>query len=238
MLHAFGRGLWSFFSLRILLGLAEAANFPLATKATAEWFPKSERSLVVGIFTMGPGLGAIIAPPLIAGTPWTPGIIDLWGWQAAFLIPGAIGFLWLYLWHKWYYLPQQHPTLSAEERELIVSDIGDQPADDDRPWWWVLSYREVWGLMISRFVSDGAFYFFVLWLPLYLSEARGMNLRAIGFFAVIPFLAADIGSVAGGYTGKKLIDAGMSLDRSRKLVIWIGALLVLAAMPARLRPCR
>ena len=85
--------------------------------------------------------------------------------------------------------------------------------------------------MVSRFVSDGAFYFFVFWLPLYFSEARGMNLRDIGFFALIVFGAADIGSIVGGYTGKKFMDFGMSLDRSRKSVIWIGALLVLAAMP-------
>ena len=232
MLHALGRGFLSFFSFRVLLGLAEAANFPLATKASAEWFPRSERALAVGIFTMGPGLGAIIAPPLIVGTPWTPGIVDLWGWQAAFLIPGAIGFLWLVLWWKWFYLPQEHPTLPAAERQLILAEVETGAADVSRSWYWALRYKEVWGLMISRFVSDGAFYFFVFWLPLYLSEARGMDLRDIGLFAVITFGAADIGSVAGGYTGKKLMDRGMSLDRARKLVIWIGALLVLTAMPA------
>ncbi len=232
MLHAFGRGFLSFFSFRVLLGLTEATNFPLATKATAEWFPQSERSFVVGIFTMGPGLGAIIAPPLIVGTPWTPGIVTLWGWQAAFLVPGAIGLLWLVLWRKWFYLPREHPALPAAEREMILAETAVEVVPDSRSWLWAFRYREVWGLMISRFVSDGAFYFFVFWLPLYLSEARGMDLRSIGLFAVIPFLAADVGSIAGGYTGKKLIDAGMSLDRSRKLVIWVGALLVLAAMPA------
>lgn len=232
MLHALGRGFLSFFSFRVLLGLAEAANFPLATKAAAEWFPRSERALAVGIFTMGPGLGAIIAPPLIVGTPWTPGIVDLWGWQAAFLIPGAIGFLWLFLWWKWFYLPQDHPTLPTAERELILAEVETGADDASRSWYWALRYKEVWGLMISRFVSDGAFYFFVFWLPLYLSEARGMNLRDIGLFAVITFGAADIGSLVGGYTGKKLMDGGMSLDRARKLVIWVGALLVLAAMPA------
>ncbi len=232
MLHALGRGFLSFFALRVLLGLTEASNFPLATKATAEWFPQKERSFVVGVFTMGPGLGAILAPPLIAGTPWTPGIVTLWGWQAAFLIPGAIGFVWLYLWRKWFYLPAVHPHLPAAEREFILREASHEPAPVGRSWLWAFRYREVWGLMISRFVSDGAFYFFVFWLPLYLSEARGMDLRAIGLFAVIPFLAADIGSIAGGYAGKKLMDAGLSLDRSRKIVIWVGALLVLAAMPA------
>jgi len=231
MLHAFGRGFASFFAFRVLLGLTEAANFPAATKAIAEWFPRSERSLAVGIFTMGPGLGAIIAPPLIAG------IMILWGWQAAFLIPGAIGFLWLFLWNRWFHLPADHPGLSADEREFILAETVAAPDPDGstikgRPWYWALRYREVWGLMLSRFVSDGAFYFFVFWLPLYLTQERGFDLKDIALFAWIPFLAVDIGGITGGYLGKVLIEKGISLDKSRKLVIWIGALLVLAAMPA------
>jgi ACS family hexuronate transporter-like MFS transporter len=227
MLHAFGRGFVSFFSFRVLLGLTEAANFPAATKAIAEWFPASERSLAVGIFTMGPGLGAIIAPPMIAG------IIMLWGWQAAFLIPGAIGFVWLYLWNRWFHLPADHPGLGSEERQFILAEtVAEDPGPDQRPWHWTLRYKEVWGLLISRFVSDGAFYFFVFWLPLYLSQERGFDLKAIAMFAWIPFLAVDIGGITGGYAGKKLIEKGFSLDRARKIVIWVGAVLVLAAMPA------
>ncbi|TDJ42841.1 MAG: MFS transporter [Gammaproteobacteria bacterium] len=233
MLHVFGRGFASFFSFRVLLGLTEAANFPAATKAIAEWFPQSERSLAVGIFTMGPGLGAIIAPPLIAG------IIMLWGWQAAFLIPGAFGFIWLILWKRWFHLPADHPGLAADERQFILANTEsapvsdrDNPDGDGRPWYWSLRYKEVWGLMLSRFVSDGAFYFFVFWLPLYLMQERGFDLKAIALFAWIPFLALDIGGITGGYIGKRLIDKGISLDKARKLVIWVGAVLVLAAMPA------
>jgi ACS family hexuronate transporter-like MFS transporter len=138
----------------------------------------------------------------------------------------------LYLWRKWFYLPQEHPTLPQAERELILSEVTEDNVDTDRPWYWAFRYKEVWGLMISRFVSDGAFYFFIFWLPLYLSQERGFNLKEIGLFAIIPFLAVDLGGIAGGYAGKKLMDVGVSLDRSRKLVIWVGALLVLAAMPA------
>jgi len=226
-LHAFGRGVGSFFTFRVLLGLTEAANFPAATKAVAEWFPPSERSLAVGIFTMGPGIGAIIAPPFIAL------IIMYLGWQAAFIIAGAIGFLWLVLWQRWYHLPKDHPHLPADERALILREtvVEDQPVQQ-RAWYWALRYREVWGLMISRFISDGAFYFFIFWLPLYLSQERGFDLKDIALFAWIPFVAVDIGAFAGGYAGKWLIDRGVSLDRARKLVIWIGAILVLAAMPA------
>ncbi len=134
------------FCFRLLLGLTEAANFPAATKAIAEWFPQSERSLAVGIFTMGPGLGAIIAPPLIAG------IIMLWGWQAAFLIPGAFGFIWLILWKRWFHLPADHPGLPEDERQFILANTesvlvvsSDNPGNDERPWYWSLRYKEVWG---------------------------------------------------------------------------------------------
>ena len=227
MLHALGSGFRSFFTFRVLLGLTEAANFPAATKAIAEWFPSSERSLAVGIFTMGPGFGAIISPPLIAG------IIMLWGWQAAFIIPGAFGFVWLILWNRWFHLPADHPGLPNDERAFILAETDTNAAvADNRPWYWSLRYKEVWGLMLSRFVSDGAFYFFVFWLPLYLSQERGFDLKAIALFAWIPFLAVDIGGITGGYIGKLLIDKGYSVDKSRKIVIWVGAVLVLAAMPA------
>jgi ACS family hexuronate transporter-like MFS transporter len=226
MLHAFGNSVASFFSFRVLLGLTEAANFPAATKAVAEWFPQSERSLAVGIFSMGPGIGAIIAPPFIAV------IIMYLGWQAAFIISGAIGFIWLLLWWRWYHLPAEHPDLPAAERALILRETMVDKRPRRRSWHWALRYREVWGLMISRFVSDGAFYFFIFWLPLYLSQERGFDLKDIALFAWIPYVAVDIGSFAGGYAGKWLMDRGVSLDRARKLVIWIGAVLVLAAMPA------
>jgi ACS family hexuronate transporter-like MFS transporter len=227
MLHAWGRGLASFFIFRVLLGLTEAANFPVALKAIAEWFPRSERSLAVGILTVGPGLGAILAPPLIAV------LISLWGWQAAFLVPGGIGFVWLLIWQAWFYAPAEHPALPAAERDLILSDLGEpEAAPADRPWYWSLRYPEVWGLMLSRFVSDGAFYFFVFWLPIYLTNERGFNLTDIALFAWIPFLAVDVGGLAGGWLGKVLVDRGASIDQARKRVIWIGALLVPAALPA------
>ena len=227
MLHAVGRGFFSFLSFRVLLGLTEAANFPVALKAIAEWFPRNERSLAVGILSAGPGLGAIIAPPMIAA------IIHFLGWQAAFIIPGAIGFIWLALWQSMFWSPADHPRLSDGERALILAgtdNTNDEPPE--RPWYWSLRYREVWGLMLSRFVSDGAFYFFVFWLPLYLTNERGFDLMAIAMFAWIPFLANDLGGIAGGWFGKRLTDRGMSIDASRKWIIWIGALLVLVSMPA------
>ena len=224
--HAFGRGFLSFFTFRSLLGLSEAANFPAALKAVAEWFPRAERSMAVGILAVGPGLGAMITPPLVGL------IIETLGWRVAFIIPGAIGLVWLWWWQRYFHSPERHPDISAQERQLILTGRDRAEPSVKRPWYWVLRHREIWGLVLSRFVGDGAFYFFVFWLPLYLSSARGFNIMEIALFAWIPFLALDFGSLAGGWFGQRLIRGGMSLDRSRKIVIWIGALLVPVALPA------
>jgi len=226
VLHAFGQGFRSFFLFRVLLGIGEAANFPAANKAIAEWFPAKERSVAVGIVTAGPGLGSILAPPIVAA------LVVLLSWQWAFVITGLLGLVWLWFWYKIYYPVQAHPNLSTDEREHIE---GGLDADNDqaaKSWIEFFRYKETWGLMLSRFFADGAFYFLIFWLPLYLANERGMDIMSIGLLAWIPFLAADLGSLVGGWTGKALIDRGMSLDASRKTVIWIGAVLVLALAPA------
>lgn len=226
MLHAFGRGFFSFLTFRSLLGLSEAANFPAALKVVAEWYPRAERSMAVGILAVGPGLGFMIALPLVTL------IIETLGWRAAFIIPGALGFVWLWWWHRYFHSPEEHPGISEQERQLILTGRNDNPQAVKRPWHWALRYREIWGLMLSRFIGDGAFYFFVFWLPLYLSSERGFNIIDVALFAWIPFLALDFGALAGGWLSQRLIRNGVSLDRSRKIVIWIGALLVPVALPA------
>ena len=120
ILHALGRGLWSFFTLRVVLGLAEAANFPPASKAVAQWFPANERSTAVAIFMLGAGLGAIITPPL---TVWT---MQTLGWQWAFIIPGTLGLLWVVLWQRWYHLPETHPSIDSAEKTLIMENRSSQ----------------------------------------------------------------------------------------------------------------
>jgi ACS family hexuronate transporter-like MFS transporter len=233
ILCAAGRGFWSFLTLRSLLGLTEATNFPAAVKAIAEWFPRSERSLAVGIVTIGPGLGALVSPPLLGF------LIVTWGWQWAFVVPGIAGFLWLWIWQTFYYPPEQHPRLSAAEREIILADQGttEPNAGQGAQQKWhgftrFFRYREVWGLMLSRFFHDGAFYFYVSWLPLYLAQERGFDIKQIAMFAWIPFLASDLGSLGGGWLGKRLIQNGMSLDRSRRLLIWGGTLIIPLTLPA------
>jgi len=230
ILHAFGRGFWSFFSLRALLGVTEAMNLPAAVKAVAEWFPAAERSLAVGIVTAGIGLGAILAPPLLV---W---LIVTFGWQWAFIVPGAVGFIWLLVWNKYYDSPEQHASLSDDERALILADR-DVPgvATTSGPWYGFirfLKYREVWGLMLSRLVSDGAFYFFVAWLPLYLAQERGFDMKSLAFSVALPFIAADVGSLFGGWLGTRLIRAGWTVDAARKVIIWGAALLIPCALLA------
>ena len=223
MLHAFSKGIMSLGAFRFLLGIGEAANYPAAMKAISEWFPKEERTKAVGILNMGPGLGAIIAPPLMA---W---LITDFGWKMAFVITGAIGFFWLFLWRWMYYEPEKHPRISSDELALIQASQKEENLEK-MPWLSYFKYKEVWGLTLSRFVSDGAFYFFVFWLPSWLADVKGFSLLEIGMFAWIPFLLSDIGSFVGGWTGAQLMKNGMSLDASRKWVIWVGAILVIPVL--------
>ena len=225
ILHALGRGLWSFFALRILLGLAEAANFPAASKAVAQWFPANERSTAVAIFMLGAGLGAIITPPL---TVWT---LQTLGWQWAFIIPGSLGLVWVFLWQRWYHLPETHPTIEPTEKALILQQRSNQQSQGS--WTALLSYREFWGILIARVVSDFPFYFFLFWLPQYLIDVRGFDLRAIAMFAWLPWVAADLGALTGGSLSSALVTRGYTINRARKTVIWLGAVLVaLAVIPA------
>lgn len=224
ILHALGRGVWSFFSLRILLGLTEAANFPAATKAVAQWFPARERSTAVGVFMLGAGLGAIITPPA------TVLVLETLGWRWAFILPGTLGLLWVILWYRWFHLPEAHPTIDPAERSLILAERAEQVSSER--WTSLLRHREFWGLLASRAVSDFPFYFVLFWLPQYLIDARGFNLTEIAMFAWLPFVAADLGVLAGGSLSSRLIARGHSIDFARKSVIWLGAALVLFTVPA------
>jgi ACS family hexuronate transporter-like MFS transporter len=225
ILHALGRGLWSFFTLRIILGLAEAANFPAASKAVAQWFPANERSTAVAIFMLGAGLGAIITPPL---TVWT---MQSLGWQWAFIIPGSMGLVWVMLWQRWYHPPEAHPSLEPAEQALILENRSGQQSQAG--WRALLSHRAFWGILIARVVSDFPFYFFLFWLPQYLIDVRGFDLRAIALFAWLPWVAADLGALVGGSLSSSLVTKGQSINRARKTVIWLGAVLVaVAVVPA------
>lgn len=230
--HALAQGFVGLFVARVALGLTEGPNYPAAMRAVAEWFPRAERSLAAGWAVAGTGLGLLVAPPL-AGT-----LAALFGWQAAFVVPGLLGLLWAVHWRRFYALPERFPGLTSVERELALRDRNEAPgqattlAEQLRTWRRYLGYRQTWGLVLSRFAGDGGFYFFALWLPLYLQNERGFSLWSVAWVALIPFVFADVGSLAGGLAGHALIRRGWSVTRSRHAMIWAGSLGALAAWPA------
>lgn len=211
---------------RFLLGMGEGGGFPGSGKAVAEWFPPKERSIAFGIFNTGSALGAVIAPPLIAMI-----VLNL-NWHWVFFITGAIGFIWAALWLKLYQPPASNEYISPEESNYIRSELAAaQP--DSAPgisWFSLLGYREVLGLMTTKFLTDSAWFFFIFWLPKYLADLRGLDIKQIGYFAWIPYACGGLGSLTGGALGAALIRSGISLDRSRKIALGVSACLMPAAL--------
>jgi ACS family hexuronate transporter-like MFS transporter len=225
--HFFARTVWSFGFWRGVLGLGEAGNWPGAAKAVGEWFPARERALGMGIFNTGAAVGGALSPPIIA---W---LASSYGWRPTFLITGVLGFAWLALWLLLYQAPQRHPWITEEERAHILSDRAD-PAPDAptwRPGWGeLLRYRQVWAVVVGRFVTDPIWWLYVFWLPSYFQEARGFSLQQVGWSAWFPFLAAGVGAMGGGWASGHLIRRGWSVDRARKTVMAAGALLTPAGI--------
>jgi MFS transporter, ACS family, hexuronate transporter len=226
--HAFARGLFSLSCLRFLLGVGEAGNWPGAAKVIAEWFPTRERAFAMGIFNSGVAIGNIVAPPLIV-------FLQLrFGWQTAFLVTGALGFIWLALWLLFYETPERHESLSREEYTFIKE--GQEAATDATriSWRQLLRYRQVWAIVLARLLTDPVWWLYITWLPLYLNRVRGFSLKQIGMFAWLPFVAADAGSLLGGWLSGHFIARGWTTDKARKAVIVGGALFMLAGIPAAL----
>ena len=222
----------SFFSLsffRFILGLGEAGNWPGAAKAVAEWFPVRERAFGMAIFNSGAALGAVVAPPLIV-------FLQLrYGWQSTFLLTGFLGLLWLPLWLGVYPLtpslsPQAGRGSSAGGPSPRAAGRGwrEAPGEGRSPFSALLHHRQVWGIVLARFITDPTWWLYITWLPKYLNDARGFSLAKIGMFAWIPYLAADVGSLSGGWLSGHLIARGWSVDRARKAVI-VGAALLMPA---------
>lgn len=226
--HAFARGFVSLSCFRFLLGLGEAGNWPGAARVIAEWFPVRQRALGMGIFNSGVCVGSILAPPLIVWLQLT------FGWQTTFLFTGSLGFIWLALWLLFYESPDRHRAITPEEYALIKE--GQEPAGKQKnvSWLGLLRFPETWAIMLSRFLTDPVWWLYITWLPLYLFNARGFDLKKIGMFAWLPFLTADAGSLLGGWLSGHLISRGWSADAARKLVIASAALLMTAGIPAAL----
>lgn len=226
--HAFARGFLSLSFFRFILGLGEAGNWPGAAKVIAEWFPREQRALGMGIFNSGVCVGSIMAPPLIV---W---LQIRFGWQTTFLATGALGFIWLALWIMFYESPDKHRAITAEEYSLIKEGQTPSQRKSKISWIQLLRLRQTWAIVLSRFLTDPVWWLYITWLPLYLHNVRGFDLKRIGMFAWVPFLAADAGSLLGGWLSGRLIRSGWSTDRARKSVVLMGALLMTAGIPAAL----
>lgn len=215
--HGLVASVGGFALARFALGLGEAGNFPAAIKAVAEWFPKRERAFATGLFNAGTNVGAILTPLLV---PW---IAVAYGWRAAFLITGAVGFLWLPLWLVFYRPPRAQPRLSASELAYIESDA-DEP-DQPRPaWFGLLRHRQTWGLMAARFCTDPIWWFYLYWVPKFLHDRFGLSITELGPPIVTIYLVADAGSIVGGWLPTRLVRGGWSLNAARKLVLLLCAL--------------
>ena len=227
MLTALANGLFSVAGFRFLLGAGESANWPAATKAVSEWFPRHERGLATALFDSGSSIGGAVAPFVVLP------IFFRWGWRPAFMVPGVLGFLWLIAWRWIYHPPAEHPRISASELRLIHADKTDVPGvDDQKPARWrdLLRFPQTWGTIIARSFTDPVWFFITDWFPIYL-VAKGIELRS-GLVAIwIPFLAADAGNFFGGVASGYLIKRGWSLGAARKALVGFGGVGVTLLIP-------
>jgi len=226
MAHALAATPFGFGIARFLLGFGEAGNFPAAVKTVAEWFPRRERALAVGLFNCGSNIGAILTPLLV---PW---IALRLGWRAAFLLTGASGLIWVAAWWRLYRSPSVHPRVSPAELAHIQSDHEESQAGV--PWGQLLRYRQTWALILARFLTDPVWWFYLYWVPKFLYTQHGLTLDRIGPPLVAVYLAADAGSIFGGWLSSMLIRRGWSVNAARKLAILACALMVVpVTMAAR-----
>jgi ACS family hexuronate transporter-like MFS transporter len=205
---------------RFLLGTGEGGGFPAATKAVAEWFPVHERSTAMGIINAGTAIGGVVAAPLIAA------ILQFARWPWVFYFSGACGLLWTLWWMLSYYSPAQHPRISPEEKECLSELSAHEPDGPDIPWIALFRFPEVWGLVSAKFLTDAAWYFYLFWLPKYLYDTRGFDVKSVGLFAWMPFAFAGLGCLAGGWSSSFMIKRGCSLNFSRKVTLGVSAFLM------------
>jgi ACS family hexuronate transporter-like MFS transporter len=230
--HALARGVISFATARFLLGAGEAGNFPASIKAVAEWFPRRERALATGILNSGTSVGAVVAYPIVG---W---LFLKWGWRAAFVGTGALGFVTLAAWLVLYRLPRQHSWMTPDELRHIETGRDDEQGRPGEGLLWpdILGYRQAWGFTLAKFMTDPIWWFYIFWLPKYLIEVRHFSVARLEVFGAAPFLAAMPGSIAGGWLSGFLIRRGRSLNYARKTGLLACALLMPAGILAVFSP--
>ncbi|MDP2487280.1 MFS transporter [Pseudoalteromonas marina] len=239
--HAFAQGVLSLSIFRAILGVAEAGNWPGAAKGNAEWFPTKERALAQGIFNSGAAIGGIIAIPLIAY------LTVYFSWQMVFVFVGALGFLWLVPWLILVKAPPgSHPWISEAEREYIltgqrrVDDNGDVTGEDEEEYnpstGELLSRKQSWGVIIASAAIDPIWWLFVFWIPIYLNEVYAMDVKSIGIYGWVPYVGAMFGAWFGGLLAQNRLKSGWNTDKTRKLTITLGCLIMLPALLAMANP--
>jgi ACS family hexuronate transporter-like MFS transporter len=219
MSHAFARTPMGFGLARLALGLGESGNFPAAIKTISEWFPRKERALATGIFNSGSNIGAIVAPLLV------PVIALNFGWQAAFIITGFLGFIWLFFWLRLMKRPEEHAGINSLELDLIKSDT-EEDLEKPTSIWKIIRTRKVWAIAIGKFMTDPIWWFFLYWLPKFLHTTYGLTLDKIGLPLIIAYLIADVGSIGGGWLSSHFLQLGWSINAARKTTLLICAILV------------
>jgi MFS transporter, ACS family, hexuronate transporter len=222
--HAAAASAVAFGIARAFLGLGEASNFPACIKTVAEWFPKKERALATGIFNSGANIGAVLAPLTV---PW---LAVNWGWQSAFILTGALGFVWLLFWWIMYRRPEEHSSVSPTELALIQSDPPDRKAST--PWVHLFPCKETWAFGIGKFLTDPVWWFYLFWLPKYLQESFKLSLLEIMIPMLVVYNVSSVGSIGGGWLSGFLIKRGSSVNTARKTAMLVCALCVLPALYA------
>jgi MFS transporter, ACS family, aldohexuronate transporter len=236
--HAFAQGVLSFSIFRAILGVAEAGNWPGAAKSNADWFPTKERALAQGIFNSGAAIGGIISIPLIAY------LTVFFSWQMVFVVIGLVGLLWLI---PWIILvkapPKSHPWITQEERNYIIT--GQRQSSDEQgveieeynpTTTELLTRKESWGVIIASAAIDPIWWLFVFWIPIYLNEVYGMDVKSIGIYGWVPYVGAMLGAWFGGLLAQNRIKAGWDTNKTRKLTISLGCFIMLPALLSMASP--
>ena len=233
--HGFMNSFVGLLACRFLLGLGEGGGFPASSKAVSEWFPAKERSTAFGYFNSGSSIGSIVAVPLFAF------IILVLNWRWVFFVSGMFGFIWAFFWIRFFRLksdkartaerlPEHNAKISSEELAYIQSALASEELAEHGNtskhvnWLQLFQHKELLALIIAKFFTDAVWYFYIFWTPKYLFDARGFDIREVGYFGWIPFAAAAIGSLSGGTLSSVLIRRGMSINRSRKIALGIAAM--------------
>lgn len=216
--HALVGSVGGFIAARFALGIGESGNFPAAIRTVAEWFPKRERALATGIFNAGSNVGAVLAPAVV---PW---LTLRWGWQAAFLVTGLVGLVWLVWWLPCYRRPAEHPGLSAAERAHIESDPADPPVKIS--WASLLAHQQTWAFAVGKLLTDSVWWFYLFWFPLFMNDTFKVDIKSIGLPMITVYLLADVGSVAGGWMSSSLLGRGWSANAARKTAMLVCAVCV------------